>query len=127
MHQCDKEVLINLTNHPSALWDEKQHKASHRYGEIMDIVFPAIDETGDESYIAKLADEYLEKILIIANDKNITVHLMGEQTFTFALLKRLRAQGIPCIASTTKRIVKEETAGKKKEVIFQFERFRHYE
>lgn len=31
------------------------------------------------------------------------------------------------MASTTKRIVKEEESGRKTEVIFQFERFRAYE
>lgn len=120
-------ILLNLTNHPSSLWSDKQRDAAHVYGEIMDMPFPAIDETDDETYIAVLADEYLQKILDLAKENNVTVHLMGELTFTFALLKRLQEHGIPCVASTSKRIVKEECAGHKSEVIFQFERFRRYE
>lgn len=120
-------MLINLTNHPSSLWCDKQLEAARIYGEIMDMPFPAIDEMADEAYIEALADEYFQKILELAKDKNVTVHLMGELTFTFALLKRLQEHGIPCVASTSKRIVKEETAGRKGEVIFQFERFRRYE
>ena len=120
-------AFINLTNHPSSLWCDKQQEAARTYGEIMDMPFPMIDETDDETYISALADEYLQKILELAKDNNVTVHLMGELTFTFALLKRLQEYGIPCVASTSKRIVKEEEVGRKGEVIFQFERFRRYE
>ena len=51
-------ILINLTNHPSHLWDEKQMEASKAYGKILDMPFPAIDPYADEGYIALLADEY---------------------------------------------------------------------
>ena len=119
-------LLINLTNHPSSRWSEKQLEAARVYGEIYDMPFPAIDEMGDEEYIALLADEFLLKILEIAKSNSIVVHLMGELTFTLALLKLLQANGIECIASTSKRIVKGETAGHKEEVIFRFERFRRY-
>ena len=120
-------IFLNLSNHPSSLWCEKQLEAASVYGDIMDMPFPVIDEMADENYIEALADEYLQKILELAKDKNVTVHLMGELTFTFALLKRLQEHGVPCVASTSKRIVKEEGAGRKGEVIFQFERFRRYE
>lgn len=120
-------MLINLTNHPYSQWCEKQCKAALIYGETIDMSFPEVDETADEQYISVLADEYMQKILAISEDKSITVHLMGELTFTFALLKRLQEHGIPCLASTSKRIVREEVAGRKGEVIFQFERFRNYE
>ena len=120
-------MLINLTNHPSSLWSDKQLEAARVYEEIIDMPFPAIDETDDETYISTLADEYHQKILDIAKENSVTVHLMGELTFTFALLKRLQEHGIPCVASTSKRMVNEETPGRKGEVIFQFERFRRYE
>lgn len=120
-------MLINLTNHPSVRWSDKQKAAAKVYGEIVDMPFPVIDEAGDEKYIATLADEYLNKIVNLSDTQSVVVHLMGEQTFSYALIKRLREHGITCVASTTKRIVKEEVPGKKSEVIFQFERFRAYE
>lgn len=120
-------MLINLTNHPSTLWSDKQRDAALVYGDIMDMPFPVIDETADDAYISTLADDYLQKILDFTKENCVTVHLMGELTFTFALLKRLQEHGITCVASTSKRIVKEEKAGRKGEVIFQFERFRQYE
>lgn len=118
-------MLINLTNHPSARWSEEQKAAAGVYGEIVDMPFPQIDEAGDENYIATLADEYLQKILLIAERENVIVHLMGELTFCFALLCRLKKHCITCVASTTKRIVCEEEPGKKI-VTFQFVKFREY-
>lgn len=122
----NKSILLNLTNHPSTLWEDIQLEAARHYGEIMDIPFPMVNPIADEEEVSALADEYLHKIIELSKDKDVTVHLMGEQTFTFALLKRLHDHGIPCVASTTKRIVKEEIPGRKDEVIFQFERFRRY-
>lgn len=120
-------ILINLTNHPSHLWDEKQMEASKAYGKILDMPFPAIDPNADEGYIALLADEYRDKILALSKEYITTVHLMGELTFTFALLKRLQKKGIACIASTSMRIVKNEHEGIKDGVVFKFERYRNYE
>ena len=127
-YQIQFIMLINLTNHPSSRWSEKQKAAAEEeFGEIVDMPFPEIREEGCEWYVSDLADQYLRKILNMPDASPFVVHLMGEQTFSYALLKRLRARGITCVASTTKRIVKEEEPGRKTEVIFQFERFRRYE
>lgn len=48
-------------------------------------------------------------------------------TFSFALVALLLRNGVVCLASTTKRIVKTDAMGTNKEVVFQFERFRRYE
>ena len=120
-------MLINFTNHPSALWDTTQLAAAQQqFGNVVDISFPEVDPAGDEQYIAHLADQYLDKILSLANGVIPTVHLMGEMTFTVALLNRLRTHNILCIASTTQRIVETLPNGDKK-VTFQFNKFRHYE
>ncbi|MBP3419956.1 MAG: CRISPR-associated protein [Marinifilaceae bacterium] len=120
-------MLINLSNHPSLLWSERQLDAAKGYGDIIDVPFPVIDEKGDEKYISDLADEYLRRVLTLSVNNEVVVHLMGELSFTFALLNRLQANGIKCIASTSERIVLDECAGHKGEVIFRFERFREYE
>ena len=119
-------MLINLSNHPSIHWSKEQKKASEIFGKLLDIPFPQVDEKADEIYISELADEYFQKILVISKKEEVVVHLMGELTFTFALLKRLQKYGIRCIASTSKRLVQGEFPGRKSEVLFQFERFREY-
>lgn len=121
----ENKYLINFSNHPSCNWSEKQKKEALKYGEIIDIPFPEVDAKGDENYIDNLSDYCLNKIHSICDKGVVTIHLMGELTLTFSLLKRLQEMGISCIASTSKRIVKEYPNGKK-EVTFQFERFREY-
>lgn len=120
-------MLLNLTNHPSTHWDEAQLQAAALYGECIDIPFPAIDAEGDEEYIDRITDEYLQKIVDIADSEQskVTVHLMGEMTFTFLLVEKLQSVGIPCIASTSVRQTKDLGNGQK-EITFKFVRFREY-
>lgn len=116
-------MLINLSNHPSEFWGKDQKDAAAEYGEIIDIGFPVLDPSENEEYIKGKADEYLNKILSYGD--SAVVHIMGEMTFVYALIYRLKQHGIKCIASTTQRIVTEQESGKK-EVIFKFNRFREY-
>lgn len=120
-------MLLNLTNHPSSLWDEAQLQAAAVYGECVDMPFPAIDAEGDEEHINQLTDEYLQKITQIADNEEteITVHLMGEMTFTVSLVEKLKNAGISCISSTSVRQSKDLGNGQK-EITFKFVRFRKY-
>ena len=121
-----KQILLNLSNHPYLDWEEQQKKAAHKYGNVVDMSFPKVDEYGDEDYITDLAHCYLKKIQAVGKPDNVTIHLMGELTFCFALLKLLQREGYTCIASTSERIV-EELHPSQKQVVFKFERFRVYE
>ena len=120
------DILINLTNHPSEHWDDRQRIAAMKYGKIIDIPFPDVDPNGDEEYIGQLSKEYYAKVMEYAKLCHVTVHLMGEFSFTFALLKLLQRDGVDCIVSTTRRIVSEVPEESKKEVTFEFVRFRRY-
>ena len=115
-------MLLNLSNHPSASWPVAQLAAAGGESQVFDMPFPAIDPSGDEAYIESLADEYLAKIL---STKGVTaVHIMGEMNFTYAMVNRLKANGIRCLASTTKRETVEENGVKISK--FNFVRFREY-
>ena len=35
-------MLINFTNHPSALWSAEQKAAAQVYGKVIDLAFPEI-------------------------------------------------------------------------------------
>lgn len=122
-----KKMLINLSNHPQNRWSPQQTSiANELFGEIYDLPFPAIDPKGDETYIQELAETYLLQVMELSKNKMVTVHIMGEMNFTHLLVNRLLAAGIPCVASTTSRIVEEHPNGEKT-AIFTFERFRHYQ
>ncbi len=123
-------MLLNLSNHPSSSWSEKQsNTAKQLYGSIEDLPFPAIAPEWTTEQVAKLAYQYVMKCLDrlkgIPPDKENAVHIMGELTFCYALVNRLREKGIACIASTTKRNTINLSEGKR-EVTFQFVKFRSY-
>ena len=119
------QLLINLSNHPSNKWDEAQLEAAKQYGKILDISFPVIDPEADEAAVEMLATSYVDIIAKAAENKKTTVHLMGELTFCFALLNRLKELKYTCIASCSARNVVDLPDGRK-QVDFSFVRFRIY-
>lgn len=116
-------MFINLTNHPSEGWSDEQLAAAHKYGEIMDIHFPNIEPSFTSSMVNSLAENTIEVILTMGRD--IVVHAMGEMTFTYAVVSRLKAMNIKCVASTTERNTIITPDGKKVSE-FKFVQFREY-
>ena len=124
-------MLINLSNHPSGKWDEKQiNKAKELYGSVLDMKFPAIDPAGDQEYIENLANIFFKQVVDVfdecANEPfPNAVHIQGEFTFVCKLVSLLKSSNIKCVASTTVRNVEELKNGEKN-VKFMFVRFREY-
>ena len=115
-------MLLNLSNHPSSAWSEAQMQAAvAQYGSVQDLPFPNIPPDAAAEEVRQLAEAYEAKV---RQADPAAVHLMGEMTFTFALVQRLQAIGIPCIASTTERIAEERDG--QKIVTFRFVQFRSY-
>lgn len=94
-------MFINFSNHPSSGWLKEQLDAAQKYGEIVDINFPNINPEFTSEMVNNLADEAVATIT--SYGKDIIVHIMGEMTFTYAVVSRLKGLGIKCVASTTKR------------------------
>ena len=120
-------MLINLSNHPAAKWNAGQlEQAQAQYGEVRDLPFPKVDPYADEAAILQLAHDYVARAqALLPATGHHAVHLMGEMTLTYALVQAFRAEGLPCIASTTAREVAQEADGTKTSV-FRFVRFREY-
>lgn len=116
-------MLVNFTNHPFSGWRENQQTtAILQYGKVVDIPFPHIDPTADELDIKQDARKALEEIIALQPD---AVHIMGEMNFTFQMVFFLMKEGIPCIASTTERFVKDLPDGSQISE-FNFVKFRPY-
>lgn len=126
-YEYTKKVFINISNHPSSEWTEEQFsKAKNEYGEITDIPFPDIQPTSDSKKINDTAKKIAREIFQKFDDTtDITVHVMGEMTFTTNLVGILKGCGIRCVASCTKRDVEELGDGKKL-ATFKFVQFREY-
>ncbi len=121
-------MLINISNHPFAQWSKRQqHVAVQQYGEVVDLPFPPIDPLWNAEQILKLAQQYFDQCqqLQATRTSPITVHLMGEFTFCFALTVLLQRAQIPVVASTTHRKVVENADGTITRT-FEFVQFRPY-
>ena len=120
-----RSILINLSNHPLETWSDEQKEAAKEYEGIIDMAFPAINPDADSKEIRDIVDEYIEQIKSQMAHYDISVHLMGEMTFTYEMVIRLKELGIRCLASTTERNTTVTSDGKKVSE-FNFVQFREY-
>lgn len=120
--RSETKMLLNLSNHPSANWPHGQwNTAIEQFGSVQDLPFPQINPNANADEIEQLAEEYETKVRLLNPS---AIHIMGEMTFTYKLVNRLKAIGISCIASTTERTTEEENGTKTS--VFKFVRFRSY-
>ena len=124
-------MLINFSNHPSDKWPDKQIKAAGEYGEgIKDIRFPKVPTSLNEDEIEKMADDYVARIIDNIEDTTVDVVMVqGEFTLSFAVVRRLMYKNIRVVSACSDRVAKEYTDDRgrsRKEVIFDFVRFRQY-
>ena len=114
--------FVNLTNHPSARWDELQTKAALALAEpIVDVAFPAVPPDADEGAVASLAEECMAKVPCETSHALV----QGEFTLAAELVRRLQNRGIVCVAATSERMVQEAADGRRASM-FRFVRFREY-
>ncbi|MFK7949468.1 MAG: CRISPR-associated protein [Saprospiraceae bacterium] len=122
-------MLLNLSNHPSTKWGEKQkNTATEKYGNIQDVPFPHVQPTATSDDIKKLAADYVKQIRNLAKvekNKPFAVHIMGEMTLVFRIIKLLKRSKITCVASTTFRDTIDNPDGSKT-FKFEFIQFREY-
>lgn len=121
----DKRIFVNFTNHPSDEWDDAQLGATEAYGKIVDVPFPVVGENASEEEILNLCNHHLSMIKALGRPEDLTVHIMGEQSFCYAMISKLQTEGIRCVASCTLRDVHVNDAGQKVSA-FHFTRFRDY-
>lgn len=118
--------FVNFTNHPSERWDEEQKESALKYGEIVDIPFPPVNAMANEVEVHDLAEEYVRKIM---EKDPCAVLCQGEFCLAYQVINMLKERNITVLAACSERNVTEHNVqGKevKKEVIYQFRRFRKY-
>ncbi|MFH0988540.1 MAG: CRISPR-associated protein [bacterium] len=123
-------MLLNLSNHPLDKWSAEQREAAEQqFGAVEDMPFPQLDPGASLEAINAVVDDYLtkctERLKTAKTDAANAIHLMGEYTFSYQFLKKMEALGIPCVASTTERIVTNNPDGSKT-TVFKFVQFRPY-
>lgn len=128
MEFCRKDktpLLLNLSNHPYAVWSEKQRDAARIYGPCEDMEFPKVSADLSSEDLDRWVNDYKQSILKYTNNYIVTVHVMGEMTFCFRLVSQLQAMGIKCIASCAERNV-VELGNERIKSTYNFTKFREY-
>ena len=97
-------MFINLSNHTSENWGEFQKKEAIKYGDIIDMPFPAISPYLSSEELDVIVNEYYEKV---SKYNSPVVMLQGEFIFTFRLVTKLKNAGIKVVAGRSERVVKE--------------------
>lgn len=97
-------MFVNVSNHPSELWLEKQKECAMCYGDIVDVAFPAIHKDYDSNKYDELVELYYERIMGLCPD---VVMVQGEFVFTYRLVGRLKASGIRVVSARSERVCQE--------------------
>ena len=119
-------MIINLSNHPSTGWQEKQRRAAQAWGEIVDLPFPPLGAEITEEEMQQTARDLLARIRGMKPD---AVVVMGEFSLVFMLVDALLEDGIPVLTAASGRNTaeKKEADGTIMKVArFDFVRFREY-
>ena len=118
-------MFVNFSNHASTKWSADQLRAASVYGDIIDVPFPDVPATANEHEIERLAEAMTQRIL----DLNpACVLCQGEFCLSYAVITRLKMQGIKVVAACSERDVVElhEESSVKKISRFTFIQFREY-
>lgn len=119
-------MFLNVSNHPSALWDDNQRNTAHTYGEVRDYPFPNIPPTATLHEVSVIAQEHARSITVLRPD---AVLCQGEFTFCFMLVMLLQSQGFLVLAACSERCSTESILSdgtRKKTLLFRFVQFREY-
>ncbi len=119
-------MFINFSNHNSALWSKNQLDEAHKYGEIIDISFPATDPLCNEKQILETAMEYAEKISAMNPD---AILAQGEMSLCYAVVSMLKKKGLTVLCATSERITETLVSPEGETVktsTFRFVGFREY-
>ncbi len=120
------KLLINLSNHNSQSWSEKQKSG---WDKIIDVQFPTIDPNVSINDVSKIVQDYFVKVndIISKLDSEYDVYLNLQGEFSFCYLFLLYYY--PCfkfVIPTTERKVIEVKDGDKvvKQSVFEFVQWR---
>lgn len=56
-------MFLNISNHKSENWSANQTSEAEKYGEIVDIPFPAVNPRESDKYMDDLVEAYYQKVM----------------------------------------------------------------
>jgi hypothetical protein len=117
------EMFVNISNHPTNKWGEKQLEAAKVFGDVRDINFPNVPATATSEEVVAMAEKTITGTGINAGD---VVMCQGEFSLTYAVTSRLLARGVKVVVACSERSVQEviKDGVSVKTAVFEFVKFR---
>lgn len=101
-------IFLNLSNHASDDWESAQREAALALAtQIMDLPFPAVPPDATTQDIETMACDLVKKV----PQNVICAMVQGEFTLTYALIQKLEARKVKCLAATSQRDVEVSADG----------------
>ena len=114
--------FLNLSNHPCSGWSDDQRRAAQALSTpVVDRPFPAVSVQASSSDVEGVADQIVGALEPLPE----VAMVQGEFTLTMALVSRLQARGVRCVAAVSERMTEIAQDGSKVSV-FEFAGFREY-
>jgi len=121
-------TFINLTNHPSNKWGEKQITAC-KGAVIVDIPFPNVASSMTSGNVKEMARDILIPLMVEYNKEDTLFLVQGEMSLTYQLVSMLKTNDykvvVACSERNTKEVVNEDGTTTKV-ATFNFVQFREY-
>lgn len=100
-------MFVNISNHPSAKWSPEQRQDAEALGgPIVDVAFPNVPPDAPASEVGVLMGSIILALSRLP-ERVQGVMVQGEFTLTYAIVRELSRQRIPCYAATTSRVATE--------------------
>jgi hypothetical protein len=121
-----RQLFINISNHPSANWSQRQIDEAKKFGEIVDYPFPVVGAAWGEEDICRIAEKVIQDVSVY---KDAVLLIQGEYTLTYRLVSQAKELGIRVVAACSNRVTQEsvnEDGTTTKISKFEFVQFRDY-
>ena len=124
-------MFVNISNHPSERWANKQREAAIEIGDkIADVAFPNVDPHASSVEVERLVADLVEQVKALVRQTGHidAVLIQGEMTLVFRTVNALWGvfgEGLFICAACSERNVVENEDGTKT-VRFNFVQFRGY-
>ena len=120
-------MFLNISNHKSQNWPEKEREAAMKWGCIMDLPFSPVRADAKKEEIQSMAENLVREAVRLSPSVCLC---KGEYSLTYHVVQGLKRYGIPVVCACSERNTHEtvltETGTVQKKVVFNFVQFREY-
>jgi hypothetical protein len=87
--------VLNVSNHPHALWPPEQCAAARKFGNVIDCGFPQVEPGWGPAEMAEAARRFVALIRGLEGEKIAFVD--GSSAMASLLVRELQARGVRCL------------------------------